>query len=161
MAHSGPCCNSDCTCNLDMTSCGSHRAVCTANRTNYTDNDGTGYLLNSGTAIRAIHINELRSTIHDELVSRNNHSSMSYTTTVSGSNASEGDSITAAHIQNIDEAIDRIASGTSGETSVGDPIYAIDISNLRLRIRNLEDDCICNSDGEVWCSCHVDCNCNY
>lgn len=143
-------------------SCSSHRSTCSGNKTNFTDNTGNGYTISAGWAVRASHISDLRSAVQDELVARNNHADYSYTTSISGSAPSAGNTIDNSHLQNVEDALDRMTSSTTIPSN-GSSISASTISTLRDKIRNLEDDCICNSDCECnsVCTCNTDCKCNY
>lgn len=157
MAHSGACCNNHCTCNVNTGECASHRSVCSSNRTNFTDNNGDGYTINAGTAVKALHMTELRDAIRQELTERNNHANYTYNTEVT-LNVSAGDIIDDSHINTINNAIMRI----DGQNLIPSSwVSAYGINFHRSRIRDLEDDCICNSDGQTYCSCHNNCGCNY
>ena len=145
--------------NTGTSTCSGHRTSCVGNKTTFTDT------MSAGTAIKAIHINELRTSVATELTERKSCAGGSWgtiSTTVSGTSKNAGDEIDKQHLMDISDAIKRV-DGQTLTINSGAVMQASIVTLIRNRINNLEDDCLCNSDCSCnnVCSCYGNCGCNY
>ena len=173
MACSGLHCTSHGT---GTTSCSSHRATCSTNRTFSPSGNFTG-----GT-ITASDINLLKTSIRDEITRYNLHADHSHILR-QATNYGTTTPIDNVHINDMEQMVydgenrkERVGSIYAVVTpatlwgnksissySEGMVIGASHWTTLKSRYDNLRTDCICNSDCScnLVCACHNDCGCNY
>jgi hypothetical protein len=129
-------------------------------------NDDTSFTtIVAGSYIKAIHIDELRTAIVNEIDRRNAHEDFNYSNTVAAAgNPDVGDNIDNANLKAIDDVITHVDEAPGSIPADNTKIVLADvIPSLRARINALENDCVCNSDCacNTVCTCNTDCQCNY
>jgi hypothetical protein len=129
--------------------------------------------IGAGDWIKAVHVDELRTAIIDEIDRRNSWNAANtgapyYATVLSNAVAAAGDPSPGSVIDNANlSAIhDAVSTVDSGSTTIPPDLQSVvitPISALGDRIRSLEADCICNADCACnsVCTCNTDCRCNY
>ena len=137
-------------------SCAGHHSSCSTNQTTFSS-------IVPGNYIQAAHIDELRVAIVDEIDRRNAHSTYSLSNSVSSGDPSPGGIVDNASLTGVNDAINRIDSGSTSIPGNQSDVIITPITALGARIRSLESDCICNSDCACnsVCTCNTDCKCNY
>ena len=126
-------------------------APCTTNYTSWTVAAAVG------NPITAAVITQLRTAINREKT-RRGAAQLSFTTIAAGG----AGSITTGIFNEVKNGINGIRAFTwTYSYAVGSSIYSAYITELRQKMNDLEDDCICNCN---YCTCNCNyctCNCNY
>jgi len=138
---------------------GPYAVACPSNATNF------GSTLITGDTILAEHINALRISVDNERTSRRGLSA-DFPTYVDSD-----DLVEAQHADDLKDSINEMVAQTGDSVTgditttyvVGDSILASHVNELRTKINELRQDCVCNTDcgANLVCVCHGNCGNNY